>query len=291
MRDLGELLETKWGLHGASIRPLEGGMNSETWMVEHEGSRYVAKAVSPSAEADLAAGARVATALAEAGFVTGHPVPTMHGQIVLSQPPLALLQYVPGRELEGETAQEQPWIASTLAGVHTASQPAPGPSTATFALDWLSPDMPGVQDHPWLTKAMDSVRSETDPLALTWSILHTDPTPEAFIRDDTTGTTGLIDWAGSRRGPVLYDVASVLMYLGGTEHASTFLDTYLALGPLTAAEMQHLDAFRRFREVVQGAYFAGRLAANDLTGGIAQADNEKGLNDARRRLAALGIGI
>lgn len=54
--------------------------------------------------------------------------------------------------------------------------------------------------------------------------------------------------------------------------------------------MQHLDAFRRFREAVQGTYFAGRLATNDLTGGIDQAENEKGLNDARRRLGALGFG-
>ena len=53
--------------------------------------------------------------------------------------------------------------------------------------------------------------------------------------------------------------------------------------------MQHLDAFRRFREAIQGTYFAWRLAANDLTGGIDQAENEKGLNDARRRLAALGL--
>ena len=101
--------------------------------------------------------------------------------------------------------------------------------------------------------------------------------------------TGLIDWTGARRGPVLYDVASAVMYLGGTQHASAFLSTYLSQGPLSAEEMQHLDAFRRFREAVQGAYFAGRLATNDLTGGIKQADNEKGLNDARRRLDALGF--
>lgn len=53
--------------------------------------------------------------------------------------------------------------------------------------------------------------------------------------------------------------------------------------------MQYLDAFRRFREAVQGVYFAGRLVAHDLTGGIDQAENERGLNDARRRLSALGL--
>jgi homoserine kinase type II len=284
-----DLLETFWGMRGAKVRPLGGGMNSETWLVEHEGATYVAKAVSPAAAADLVAGGEVATALAEAGFVTGHPVPTRDGTMVLTDPALALLKHVPGRELAGETDEEQQWIASTLAGVHSAAGPAPGPSTATFALDWLSPQMPGVEAHPWLMAAIEAVRAETEPLTVTWSVLHTDPAPEAFIHDDRSGVTGLIDWTGARRGPVLYDVASAVMYLGGTEHASAFLSTYLSQGPLSAGELQHLDAFRRFREVVQGAYFAGRLASNDLTGGVEKADNEKGLDDARRRLGGLGF--
>jgi homoserine kinase type II len=53
-------------------------MSSETWLVDHQGSTYVAKRVPPSAVADLVAGAEIATALAEAGFVTGPPVP-MYG--------------------------------------------------------------------------------------------------------------------------------------------------------------------------------------------------------------------
>ena len=284
-----EILTRYWGLEAARVRPLGGGMNSETWLVEHQGSTYVAKSVSSKAAADLAAGGKVATALAEAGFVTGPPVPTRDGQMVLSDPALALLEHVPGRELDGETDEEQEWIATTLAGVHAASNPASGPSTATFALDWLTPQMPGVEAHPWLMAAIEAVVAETDPLTVTWSMLHTDPLPGAFIHNDKTGVTGLIDWAGARRGPVLYDVASAVMYLGGPAQASAFLSTYQSRGPLPAQEMRYLDAFRRFREAVQGTYFAGRLASNDLSGGIDQAENDKGLNDARRRLGALGF--
>ena len=165
MTSAAELLETLWGMRGAAVKPLGGGMNSETWLVEHEGSTYVAKAVSPAAAADLVAGGEVATALAEAGFVTGHPVPTRDGRMVLTEPALAVLQHVPGRELDGETDEEQEWIASTLAGVHSAAHPTLGPSTATFALDWLSPQMPGVEAHPWLAAAIEAVRVETDPLS------------------------------------------------------------------------------------------------------------------------------
>lgn len=288
MRETREALAEHWGIEGASLAPLGGGMNSETWLVHHEGVAYVAKRVVPDAVPALLAGAEAATALAEAGFVTGRPVPTRHGEVLALDAGLALLEHVPGRELDGGTDDEQRWIARTLAAVHAASAPAPGPSTSRFATDWLSPAAPGVPDHPWLVAAIDAVRVETDGLRLTWSLLHTDPVPDAFVHDDRTGVTGLIDWAGARRGPVLYDVASAVMYLGGREHASAFLATYAAEGPLAAGELDHLDALRRFREVVQGVYFAGRLATDDRTGGVDAAENEKGLGDARRRLAELG---
>jgi Ser/Thr protein kinase RdoA (MazF antagonist) len=286
--DTRETLAEHWGLREASVAPLGGGMSSETWLVHHEGVAYVAKSVAPDGLADLLAGAEAATALAEAGFITGRPVPTRDGDLLALEAGLALLQHVPGRELEGDSEDEQRWIAQTLAGVHAASAPVIGPGTSTFGAEWLSLAAPGVSDHPWLVTAIDAVREETDGLPLTWSLLHTDPVPDAFIHDDRTGVTGLIDWAGARRGPVLYDVASAVMYLGGRKHASTLLSTYESEGPLSDGEIAHLDAFSRFREAVQGAYFAGRLATNDLTGGIDAAENEKGLSDARRRLEALG---
>ena len=287
MDDPSNALAQHWGLVDARVTPLGGGMNSETWLVEHEGSSYVAKLVSPDGVVDLEAGAGIATALADAGFLTGRPVRTRTGSLVHAEIGLALLEHVPGRELDGETDEEQRWIATTLAGVHTAGDPSVGPSVASFAIDWLDPAMPGVADHPWLTAAITAVREETTSLALTWSVLHTDPFPGAFTHDDHSGVTGLIDWAGARHGPVLYDVASAVMYLGGRRHAATFLTTYASLGPLGTDEMQHLDAFRRFREAVQGVYFAGRLATDDLTGVADGSDNHKGLGDARRRLGAL----
>jgi homoserine kinase type II len=288
MEDTLHLLHRFWGVQPADVRPLGGGMNSATWVVEHQGSTYVAKRVPLTEVAELVAGCEVAAALAEAGFVTGRPVPAKDGRLVLTEHALALLEHVPGRELEGGTDEEQRWIAGTLAGVHAAGGPDTGPATSRFA-SWLSPLHPGVEAHPWLGTAIEAVRAETDPMTVTWSVLHTDPAPEAFRHDDSSGVTGLIDWTGAKRGPVLYDVASAVMYLGGTARAAVFLTAYRAHGPLGADELQLIDAFRRFRWAVQAAYFAERLAMRDLTGVADQSDNEKGLDDARRGLAELGV--
>lgn len=70
------------------------------------------------------------------------------------------------------------------------------------------------------------------------------------------------------------------MYLGGPEQAQTFLTVYETVGPLDAHELQFLATFRRLRWAVQGTYVAWRLAAHDLTGGVEQADKERGLENA-----------
>jgi len=277
----------EWGIEGAELSPLTGGMNSQTWLVERGGVRYVAKVVSPGWLDGLTRGCLAAARLAEQGFVTGRPIPTTSGELVSTRGRMALLEHVPGRELTGETEEEQAWVAELLAGVHIAAGPTREHGAAF--LEWLTPAAPGVDDHPWLAAAIAIVRAETDPLTVTWSLLHTDPSPEAFVHDDDTGVTGLIDWAGAQRGPVLYDVASTVMYLGGPQDAAAFLSSYAEVGPLDGEELRRLDGFRRFRWAVQGAYFAGRLAARDLTGIPDRRDNEKGLADARRGLDELGV--
>jgi homoserine kinase type II len=290
MDAIAAVLRRHWGLADFTLSPLDGGMNSYTWLVETGTASFVAKRVSPGSLPALLGGCEVAARLADAGLVTGRPVPTCDDELVATDPAVALLEYVPGRELEGEDDDEQGWMAQTLARLHVECRPT-GAATAAGFYDWLTPDAPGVASYPWLPTAIRTVRQETDRLAVSWSLLHTDPTPEAFRRDDARGVTGLIDWTGAQPGPVLYDVASAVMYLGGPVHAATFLDTYRRHGPVTADELGELDTFRRFRWAVQAAYFAGRLATGDLTGVTDRSDNERGLAHARAGLAGLGVDV
>jgi Phosphotransferase enzyme family len=123
--DIADLLNRFWGIRPSEVRPLGGGMNSETWVVEHEGMTYVSKRVAKDDVAEFVEGCGIASTLADRGFVTGRPVLTNDGRLVVTEHALALLEHVPGHQLQGDTDEEQRWIATTLGGVHAAGNPAP----------------------------------------------------------------------------------------------------------------------------------------------------------------------
>jgi len=86
-------------------------------------------------------------------------------------------------------------------------------------------------------------------------------------------------------GPLLYDLASAVMYVGGPDHTGELIHAYLRDGVLDHAEVRDaLAPMLRFRWAVQANYFAWRIAENDLTGISGPGDNEQGLEDARRSL-------
>ena len=281
------LLERYWGLVDAKLEPLSDGINSETWLVRHGGLAYVAKQVAPAQLDDLVSGCEVAADLARSGLTTGAPVRTSDGRLLVHEHRLALLEHVPGAPLDGDTDDDQRLIGATLAAAHVAGGPPTIRPVSPFMGEWLAMDVTG---HRWLVRLVAAVRAETDRLSVTWSTVHTDPAPEHFLHDPATGVTGIIDWAGARQGPVLYDLASAAMYVGGSARAGSLIDAYVAEAALAPGEIEHLDAFRRLREAIQGVYFARRLETDDLTGMTDRAENEKGLADARRRAADLGVG-
>ena len=92
-------------------------------------------------------------------------------------------------------------------------------------------------------------------------------------------------WSYYLYGPLLYDLASAVMYVGGQDHAGELIQAYLREGVMDRAEVcDGLAPMLRFRWAVQANYFAWRIVENDLTGISGPQDNEKGLEDARRSL-------
>jgi len=201
---------------------------------------------------------------------------------------MALLTWVSGTPLTGHGEAEQQLIGATLARVHRVLRGRQIPGGQRF--HWVDPAAPHLGLRPWIRPA---VSAAVDALATLqrqapgWQqgLLHADPAPEAFRYDSATGSCGIIDWSYALHGPLLYDLASAVMYLGGPDRAAAMTGAYQAADLLSEQEVADgLAVMLRFRWAVQADYFARRITTNDLTGITGPEENEKGLEDARRSL-------
>ncbi len=284
-------LADAWGVTDSTVEAHHGGMNSATWFVIAGNRRWVAKAVVPGSRRPFLAGLTIASHVESAGVPAGAPVTTRQGEIVADVDgiPLALLDWVDGEEMSGRTADDQRFIGRTLGQVHEVLQDVSVDDADQF--HWVDVQAPHLAARPWVRSAVASAVAAYDalaPSALSWGLLHTDPAPEAFRLDRLTGTCGLIDWSVAIRGPLLYDLASAVMYVGGPQQAACLIEAYLACETVTRAEVElGLATMLRFRGAVQADYFARRLTTGDLTGIAGNEGNEKGLEDARRWLGSL----
>lgn len=282
-------LSREWGLNDAEVAPHHGGMNSQTWFVSSGSDRYVAKAVPLSAHQRFVSGLAVAAMVQEAGIPSGAAVPTRDGRpfTQVEGHTLALLAFVNGSGLAGTDETEQRLIGSTLARVHAVLIGGTVPGADRF--HWLKPEGAHLGIRDWVRPAIERALEEWErlpPGSLTWGLLHTDPAPEAFLFDRHTGVCGLIDWDTGMDGPLMYDLASAVMYVGGPAHAGALIDTYLEQAVLDRAEVERtLRPMLRLRWAVQADYFARRLSTNDMTGIENPRENELGLEDARKGLA------
>lgn len=243
-------------------------------------------------------GLRVAQLLDDAGIRSGAPVLALSGSTTVettSGDRVALLTWVPGRPLTGASGEEQRLIGDTLAQVHHVLRDRKIPGSQRF--HWVDPAAPHLNLRPWLrpavTVAVDALTAlqNRDP---TWpqGLLHADPAPEAFRYEADTRCCGIIDWSSAHYGPLLYDLASAVMYLGGRARAASMIDAYRAAGQLTEREItDSLPVMHRFRWAVQADYFAWRTTASDLTGITGPEENEKGLEDARQALLGDGTHL
>lgn len=283
------LIAREWALQVDAVELLSGGMNSHTAAVTTPMARFVAKWVPAPGRADLVRGIDAARVMSDHGIRAGAAVVTTSGArtVPFEDGELALLEDVSGVPLTTSPADQEYWGVA-LAAVH-AAQPH-SPATGFYA--WLTENAQEPIHPAWVRKAVARVYAEYAQLPpLTWALLHTNPEPEAFLRDPS-GDVGVIDWAGSVPGPALYDLASAVMYAGGEVHAQPLLASYERAGVIPAVEIrEHLGSLQRLRAGVQADYFSRRLSQDNLTGIDSSDDNVKGLHDAREMLQALGVEV
>jgi homoserine kinase type II len=240
-------------------------MNARVWsLTTPAGERFALKVHDRS----LLPGLEVATHLAAQGIRSGEPLHVVEDGDEVA----ALLRWVPGRALSWE---EGDLIGSTLARVHQALADAPPPPTVPrWPWAWL--DLNALTDESVRAVADRTVEAAVELAERTpHGLLHGDPAPEAFIDDN--GDVGLIDWGSVLLGPLIYDVASAVMYSDRS--------VARAYGEIRADE---LERFLAFRAVVQVWYFADRIIRDDLTGS-STADNQAGYDNGIALLRRLSV--
>ena len=233
---------------------------------------WVAKAVAPAAAAQFAGACRsprCSTRRHPAGPSVCRP-----GRAVGGRPRRRVggaVTWVGGEPLPGADTGEQrvivrPWQRSTRPcraprwpARSVPLGPAAGRSSGAQALDPPRGDRRRRRPRP------------AGPLLPHLGLLHADPAPEHFRLDPSSGRCGLIDWSVALEGPLLYDLASAVMYVGGPDHGGHLVEAYLRRAVVTPAEVERaLPVLLRFRWAVQADYFARRIAEHDLTGSPAR---------------------
>ncbi|TDW87429.1 homoserine kinase type II [Kribbella pratensis] len=272
--DVAEVLREHWNLKPSRLEVLTGGMNSAVWLASGGEWRLVLKSVDAS-DAAFEPGLGLAFRLDEAGIRTGCPRPSKHGRLVerVDGRQVAVLEYIDGVQL---TVADHATIGDLLGRVHSAA--AVGSGDVADWLQFLLPFEDCLDLEPWIRPVVEGAVADAVALGpVSWAWLHGDPAAEAFRQQDD-GEVALIDWGSAMQGPILYDVASAVMYNG-----DPVVPAYLRRRPDLADELERgLPTFLRVRYALQAGYFAWRITNNILTGISDPTENLKGLADARR---------
>ena len=129
---------------------------------------------------------------------------------------------------------DQQWWGDRLGAAHRALAGFDHPGLRRW--NWLQLEAPHLAVQEWLRPALaDAVAAMirlTVTDRLTYGVLHGDPAPHDFVLDPDTGRAGLLDWGACGTGPLVYDVATAVVYAGGPDASAELLDGYLAAGPV-----------------------------------------------------------
>lgn len=228
--------------------------------------RYVAALVPAVRRARFEAGLAAAEHLARLGHDVGAPLRAADGALCVSAGDqlLALLDFMPGRPLDGADPVDQQWWGDRLGAAHRGLAGFQHPGLPGW--HWLRPDAGHLTVAAWLrpavTRAVTALTKLQVTDRLTVGTLHGDPRPGAFLLDPDTGRIGMVSWGSVLSGPLVYDLATAVRHAGGIRHAAELVAAYAAAGPVPVAEIEgSLDTLLRFHWAAEADACARLLSA------------------------------
>jgi homoserine kinase type II len=226
------------------------------------------------------AGLSAAEHLHQRNLDAGRPVRAIDGQLScpIEGQVLGLMNFVDGRPLDHADPVDQQWWGDRLGRAHQALAGFGHPGLPAW--HWVRPEAGHLGIAAWLrpavTRAVNALEKLQVTDRLTFGTLHGDPHYGAFLLDPSTGRVGIIDWGSAVCGPMVYDVASAVMYAGGIDRAKGLVEAYAATGVVPMAEIEAaLPTLLNFRWAVQADFFAERVMRENND------ENRQGLQDAR----------
>ncbi|KUL24956.1 phosphotransferase enzyme family protein [Actinoplanes awajinensis] len=236
------VLRDQWHLATFEMIELPMALMSRGWEITAGRDRYVARLAEATARLPVEAGLAAAEHLRGVRIEAGEPVRTLAGALTVETPhgALAVLRRPPGRHLDGADPVDQQWWGERLGAVHRALEGFQHPGLRPWQP--IDLDAQHLDAEPWLRGAVAAAVAAAIRLTvtdrLTYGVLHGDPAPEAFVLDVATGRAGLMHCGACGTGPLVYDVAAAIIYVGGPEHAVEMLDGYRSAGPVAPDELE-----------------------------------------------------
>ncbi|GAA2667244.1 phosphotransferase enzyme family protein [Actinoplanes palleronii] len=236
------VLRDQWHLATFEMIELPMALMSRGWEITAGRDRYVARLAEATARLPVEAGLAAAEHLRGVRIEAGEPVRTLAGALTVETPhgALAVLRRPPGRHLDGADPVDQQWWGERLGAVHRALEGFRHPGLRPWQP--IDLDAQHLDAEPWLRGAVAAAVAAAIRLTvtdrLTYGVLHGDPAPEAFVLDVATGRAGLMHCGACGTGPLVYDVAAAIIYVGGPEHAAEMLDGYRSAGPVAPDELE-----------------------------------------------------
>lgn len=202
--------------------------------------------------------------------------------------PLALLRYVPGKQLDLSNPGAAGLYGSLLGCTHSILLTEAGDWCTFHLYDFLLEKDPAVTAQPGLAavihQALEAALAYEAHRPVTSGIIWADAMEIRL--DSATGRVGIIDWGAIERGPLLFDIAlnESWYFPEGSQAYQEFLQAYLHEAPISADELEGINYYKALLWARQARFFAYCVAENVTLGGSTPGSNAENLAKSRQEL-------